>query len=243
MPPPPPGMSAGGHPMHAAVPGPPAGVPQQPPYGPAGYPQFAQGGFPPGGYPPGPYAPGGPIPGMPFPPQRRRQHTGAVIAAAVVGMLVVVAVAVVFVSAAVRSVDPDGGDVAVNTPPNATDGQPRTGSPGSGGTAANQAEVTAIRSAMQNFVDAVNARDVGRIQASVCSVVRPQVTRPLDLTGNVVLDALSAVTVTGDSAESTVSTHLELGNQRSTPKQNAESFAREDGTWFVCPGAEPDIGT
>ncbi|NDZ94218.1 hypothetical protein G3I13_12365 [Streptomyces sp. SID6673] len=242
MAPPQHGMPTGGHPMHAAVPGPPAGVPLPPPSGPSGYPQFTPGGFPPGGYPPGPYAPG-PMPGMPFPPpRRRRQHTGAIIAAAVVGMLVVVAAAALFVTAAVRSVDSNDNDVAVNTP-TATDGQPRTGSPGSGGTAANQAEITAIRSAMQNFVDAVNSRDVGRIQASVCSVVRPQVTHPLDLTGNVVLDELSAVTVTGDSAESTVSTHLELGNQRSTPKQNAESFTRENGTWFVCPGAEPDIGT
>ncbi|MYR08838.1 hypothetical protein GTV32_22095 [Gordonia sp. SID5947] len=202
-----------------------------PQYGPPPYPQFSHGGFPPAAYGPGGYP-------MPYPPRRR--HTGAVIAAAVVGMLVIVAMAALFVTAAVRSADPDTGDVAVNTPPTAADGQPRTGS---GGTAANQAEVTAIRSAMQNFVDAVNSRDVGRIQASVCSVVRPQVTHPLDLTGNVVLDELSAVTVTGDSAESTVSTHLELGNQRSSPKQNPESFTRENGTWFVCPGAEPDIGT
>ncbi|AZG48445.1 Rv0361 family membrane protein [Gordonia insulae] len=191
---------------------------------------------------PPPYQPFGPMPGgypPPFPPPPPPRRNGGVIAAIVAGVLAVVAVSALVVTVAVRSSGSDDGDVAVTTSSTASS---TTSSP-DGESAASQAEVSAIRSAMQNFVDAVNSRSVARIQASVCTPVRSQVTKPLDITGNVVLEELSEVTVTGDSAESTVSTHLEVGNQRSTTKQNPESFARENGTWFVCPGAEPDIGT
>lgn len=104
-------------------------------------------------------------------------------------------------------------------------------------------DIRALRAAMQTFVDAVNSRDVPRMQASVCSAVRPKVTSPLDLPGNLVLEDMQNVTITGGSAESLVVTHLEAGTQRSNSKPNDENFVRENGSWFICPGTEPDAVT
>ncbi|MGK2316979.1 hypothetical protein [Gordonia rhizosphera] len=156
----------------------------------------------------------------------------------IVGILALVLGALVLVLAVQANGSSEGGVAG----PGSMATEPSAGVSG-GGTSANAAERIAIRLAMQKFVDAVNSRDVAQIQAAVCSVVRPQVTEPLDITGNVVLEELRDVTVTGDSAASTVITHIELGQQRTTSERNDEVFVRENGLWYVCPGVEPDIGT
>ncbi|MDY6808763.1 MAG: hypothetical protein SW127_07065 [Actinomycetota bacterium] len=226
--PPAPGPGAGPPPRrHIGQPWPPppgtAGPRQFGGYAPAPQPGWASGSPPP--YPP---------PQQPFPPPRGPRPgmiVGTVLG--IVTILVVIGAAVLLTVAA--ETDSPSSNSAVGH---------QTVAPGvPTGETANAADAIAIRSAMQIFVDAVNSRDVARIQASVCSALRPQVTMPLDITGTVVLDELTDITVTGDSAASTVSTHVELGNQRSLTKQNDESFAREDGTWYVCPGAQLDIGT
>ncbi|MEE3850983.1 hypothetical protein VZC37_11610 [Gordonia sp. LSe1-13] len=221
-----PGPGQGGHPpLHPG--GPPMhGGPAHP------YPQshpYAQ-GQPPGWPPPVGYGP-------PYPPPRPPRRTGMIVGT-VLGLITIVAV---IASAVFLTVADDGAGSSADSA--ARDELVRTPGPPEGGATASTADESGIRTAMQAFVDAVNSRNVTRIQSSVCSAMRPQVTTPLDITGYVVLEDLTEITVTGDSAASTVTTHLELGNQRSSPKQNEESFAREDGTWYVCPGTELDIGT
>ncbi|ROZ83449.1 hypothetical protein [Gordonia sp. OPL2] len=160
------------------------------------------------------------------------------IAAVIGGVIAVAAIAALVITVGIQSRGSSDDELVAPTTTFSSTPDPDTGQ-----SRPSQTDVSAIRTAMQAFVDAVNSRDVTRIQAAVCSSVRPQVTKPLDITGNVVLEDLSQVTITGDTAESKVSTHVELGNQRSTTKQNEENFARENGVWFVCPGSEPDIGT
>ena len=104
-------------------------------------------------------------------------------------------------------------------------------------------DLAGIRSSMQSFIDAFNSRDLTRIRVSVCSTVREQVTSPPEGTDDLVLEDLSAVAVTGDFARSQVVTHLESGTHRSSSTTNAESFVREGGAWYFCPGSHPDIGT
>ena len=191
-----------------------------------GYPPAPHAGWAPG-YPP-PYPP----PQQPFPPPRGPR--AGMIVGTVLGVVTIIAVIGVSILLSVAAET----DSSSSYPGN------QTVAPGiPTGETANAADATAIRSAMQRFVNAVNSRDVARIQASVCTALRPQVTVPIDVTGNVVLEELTDITVTGDSAASTVSTHVELGNQRSLTKQNDESFAREGGTWYVCPGTQLDMGT
>lgn len=220
--------------------------PQQPnPQQPYGQQPFAPtpGNFQGPGQPP--FPPGGPFPGsfpgsppLPYPSPRSPRGNGGVIAAVVGGVIAVVAIAALIITVGIQSGDSSDDELVAPTTTLRSTPDPDTGQ-----SRPSQSDVSAIRTAMQAFVDAVNSRDVSRIQAAVCSSVRPQVTKPLDITGNVVLEDLSQVTITGDTAESKVSTHVELGNQRSTTKQNEENFARENGVWFVCPGSEPDIGT
>lgn len=212
---------------------------QNPPYGPAPWPPPTNGPgagqF--GGYPPTPqhgWAPGyrPPYPPPPPPPPPRAPRAGMIVGA----VLGVVTIVVIMAAAVVLTVATETDNSSAGRDHPITQGVPTEET-------ANAADAGAIRSAMQMFVDAVNSRDVARIRASVCSALRPQVTTPLDITGNVVLEELTDITVTGDAAASTVSTHVELGNQRSMTKRNDESFAREDGTWYVCPGTQLDIGT
>ncbi|MGV9714244.1 Rv0361 family membrane protein [Gordonia sp. NPDC003424] len=212
---------------------PPPGHFPPPPTGPG------QPGYPQQPYGPGPY-PMGPAPFGPQPPRRPR-GTGRLVAVGVLSAVVIFAL-LVLVGYAMDTSDDD--TVATPTTGPSTSGVvPPTTAPD--GTASNgsEADLAGIRAAMQKFVDAVNARNVQQIQAAVCTQVRPQVIKPVDITGNVVFEGLGKVTVTGDSAQSQVITHLEVGARRSTSKQEDESFVRENGTWFVCPGAEPDIGT
>ncbi|MFW0784089.1 hypothetical protein AAFP35_06170 [Gordonia sp. CPCC 206044] len=216
------------------------------------------GGVPP--YPPGPHGPQPPQPGPypyqvgppvghpggpvlpPYPPPRPPSRHRGSIAAVVIGVVAVLAVSALLLTVMVNGTSSSDDRVADPAPGVPTmPAVPLPQAPGDGDPAPSPVEMTALRTAMQAFVDAVNSRNVPRIQAAVCSAVRPQVTAPLDIIGNVVLEDLTEVSVTGDSAESTVSTHLELGNQRSTSKMNEEIFTRESGTWFVCPGAQPDM--
>ncbi|MFW0792231.1 hypothetical protein AAFP30_00315 [Gordonia sp. CPCC 205515] len=192
-----------------------------------GYPQ---------GYPQQPYGMGY----SPYPPPQppRRPRTGGLIAAGVLGGVAIFAVVVLLGHLLGANSDPDT-TASPDTMPTVTAPTPPGGDPSD----ANGTDVAGIQAAMQKFVDAVNSRNVPQIQAAVCTAVRPQVIKPVDITGNVVLEGLGKVTVTGNSAQSQVMTHLEVGAQRSTSKQEDESFTKENGTWFVCPGAEPDIGT
>lgn len=205
-------------------------------YGP---PPTAGGGAP--GYPPGypqqPYGTGySPYPGPPGP--QRPGGMGRQVAVGVLGGIASFALLVLVAAVVLGS--RDAGPVRV---PDTAASPQASPSPGDESSNATDADLAGIRSAMQRFVDAVNTHNVPQIQAAVCTAVRPQVIKPVDITGDVVFEGLGKVTVTGDSAESQVSTHLEVGAQRSTSKQEDESFTRESGTWYVCPGAQPDIGT
>lgn len=204
----------------------------------------------PGPYPAGPYPqaaqqvliqPYGPVPpsypGFPRPPRRNR---GPLIASilGVIALLVLMGTAIGLTATGSTGSDDTAAPPLTSQP--TTPPSPST----PGGTAApSETDVAAIRAAMQRFVDAVNSRQVPQIQAAVCSAVRSQVNQPVDITGNVVLEGIGAVTVTGDIAQSQVITHQELGNRRSDTKSASENYSRENGTWYVCPGAEPDIGT
>ncbi|GAC66743.1 Rv0361 family membrane protein [Gordonia soli] len=251
-PPPPP---AGSPPR--AVPGsypppnpPPAGRPPAgPPYGAPGFgaPGFGAPGYGPPGFGTSPGygtpGPGGPY-GPPPPPGPPRRNTNGILIAVGAGVVALLAVAALVVVLGIRAgSSSDDGQNPTVAAPSTTElpGVPTT--PGDTGTSADQADVTAIRTSMQTFLDALNSRDLTRIKASVCSELRPKVNKPPSGEGNVVLDGLTSVSVTGDSAESTVLTHVEVGAKRSVTEQNEERFVRESGTWYVCPGSEPDIGT
>lgn len=120
-----------------------------------------------------------------------------------------------------------------------TDGtEPPTTSEQSG--SPDQSTLYAIGDAMQRYVDALNTRDRNRIAGTVCSEARSAVEVPTEQ-GTLVLERLALRSVNGDIAESTVTTHLELGSQQTSPEQNAATFRREDATWYYCPGAEPGI--
>lgn len=208
-------------------------------------------GFAPVGPPPpqaGP--PTTPPPGMPpiAPPPPKGTSTGAVIAV-IAGALAVVVIAALSVTLII--VNTGGGQNTVvgasSTPTtSARDGSapststPPTTSGDTGAPSADQGTLYAIGDAMQRYVDALNTRDRTRIAATVCSAARNSVQPPTE-GGNLVLDQLALRSVNGDVADSTVTTHVELGSQRSSPQQNPATFQREDSTWYYCPGAEPGI--
>lgn len=103
--------------------------------------------------------------------------------------------------------------------------------------------LTEVRSAMLRYLDARNARDVAAMRAAVCSQSRAKITGPPTGEGDIVLDRFVETVFDGNVAESEVVSYLTLGDRRSGLQRSKERFLKEDGTWYYCPGAEPDIGT
>lgn len=188
------------------------------------------GGFPP---PPGIYPPS-------RPPSPRRN--GPIIAAALVAAVAVLSVAGLIAGLTLRDASATDPTAVGPATPSASSGPSYSSGPPSS-TTTSQADQAAIRSSMQTFVDAFNSRDVERIKTAVCATIRPEVTSAPAAEGNLVLEDLTGVSVSGDFAESQVVTHLESGAQRSMSKSNDEKFVREDGKWYFCPGSRPDMGT
>ncbi|MDL9936721.1 hypothetical protein QSJ18_08220 [Gordonia sp. ABSL1-1] len=100
----------------------------------------------------------------------------------------------------------------------------------------------AIRQALQNYVDAINSRDITRIRATVCSENRTQAKAPTR-EGNMVIDAVLAPTIDGNFAKARALVHLEAGSRRSEAEPADVRFLKENDQWLYCQGAEPDIGT
>lgn len=233
---------------------------QQPPSQPApgsfGLP--ATPGFPAGGVPGGGFGPGGPTgPGMPGGGQRPPggpRNTGALVAigAGVLTVVVIVALAVTLIVVNTgSSTDTTVATGAPSTAPSTPGGggastapdtdTPNQTAPDTDGTSAvDPATAYAIADAMQRYIAAANARDVARMQATVCSAARSSVQAPTQQ-GNLVLEQLRVNSINGDTAQSTIQTHLELGSQRSSSQEDTVSFERENSSWYYCPGAEPAI--
>ncbi|GAA1479971.1 hypothetical protein GCM10009624_04110 [Gordonia sinesedis] len=188
----------------------------------------------PGGYPGG------------MPPRPPRKPNWSTISAVIAGVVAVIAITVLVVSLAARGSGSSADDVAVDPSPSTAE-QPYPGSPDTpedtGTPDTSSSEAYAVRDAMQRYVDALNSRDLGRIRAAVCTELRSQAAAPGPDQGDLVLEGLSGVAITGDTARSGVITHLVRGDLRTRSRQVDESFRRENGTWYVCPGIRPDVGT
>ena len=180
-----------------------------------------------------------------MPPRPPHKPNWSTISAVVAGVIAVVAVTALIVTLVARATSSPG-DVALEAPSTSSPAPPAPGygapDTGTADEPTSPSDAYAVRDAMQRFVDAMNSRDVARIRESVCSPLRQRAAAPDPQDGNLVLEGLRDIVVTGDVAQSGVVTHIELGNQRSQSRQVQESFRRENGTWYVCPGTEPDIG-
>ena len=240
---------AGPAPSGPAPSGPaPSGFGGHGPQTPPGHTGFGnQFGSPTSPYGPGPY--GGPPQFTPNPPPRPPRGNGAV-AAVVCGVVALLAIAGLIVTIVVKSGSSDGD--STTTAESTTQTSQTTESPDStyqtstpdttttpGGS---YAEVTAIRDAMQNYINAGNARDLARMQAAVCSENRRQVTLPTK-PGNIILEGIVATQIDGDYASTQVLVHVEEGGRRSTSEPASARFLKENSQWLYCPGAEPSIGT
>ncbi|MGC4933635.1 hypothetical protein ACLQ3C_08115 [Gordonia sp. DT30] len=186
------------------------------------------------------------------PPKKGPRNNGALaaIGAGVLAVIAIVALAVTLIVVNTGSADntvADGNPVTTPTPGGGIATSPDPGtpsvptSPDAGGAPdGGSATAYALATAMQRYIEAANARNVGQMQAAVCSAARPAVQAPTEQ-GNLVLERLAVTSVNGDVAQSTIETHLEVGPQRSSSKQDAVSFERENSTWYYCPGAEPAV--
>ncbi|RPA61130.1 hypothetical protein EF294_10875 [Gordonia oryzae] len=230
--------------------------PYQPPAPRSFDPQVAR-GFPGGGTPGGGFGPGVPGGGMPgdrYRPPGGPRNTGALVAigAGVLTVVVIVALAVTLI--AVNTGGSTDTTVATGAPSTApstpggggastapdTDTPTQTAPDTDGTSAVDPTTAYAIADAMQRYIVAANARDVAGMQAAVCSAARSSVQAPTQQ-GNLVLEQLRVNSVDGDTAQSTIQTHVEVGSQRSSSQQASASFERENSTWYYCPGAEPAI--
>lgn len=180
------------------------------------------------------------------------RNTGALVAigAGVLTVVVIVALAVTLIVVNTgSSTDTTVATGAPSTAPSTPDGggastapdTPTQSAPDTDGTSAvDPTTAYAIADAMQRYIAAANARNVAGMQAAVCSAARSSVQAPTQQ-GNLVLEQLRVNSVNGDTAQSTIQTHIEVGSQRSSSQQASVSFERENSSWYYCPGAEPAI--